>query len=83
MLERHRLAAQRSAKARALFEQAMDWETTITNREQLTKDAFTEAGKARLLVEDCLQDQSTWGLVSQPYCRHKKCHKTISNLMFV
>ena len=25
-------------------------------------------------MEDCLQDQSTWWLVSQPYCRHKKCH---------
>jgi len=52
LMERYRQAAKCSKKARALMERAFNWNSSVPNREQLAKDAFKEAGKARLLVED-------------------------------
>ena len=51
LMERYRQAARRSKKARALLDHALNWKVSVANRDKLATEAFTEAGKARLLVE--------------------------------
>ena len=51
LMERYRQAARRAMKARTLLDQALNWNVTVNSRDKMATDAFTEAGKARLLVE--------------------------------
>jgi hypothetical protein len=51
LMERYRQAAKRSMNARVLLDQALNWDATVVNRDRMAADAFTEAGKARLLIE--------------------------------
>ena len=51
LIERYRQASRRSKKARALLDQALNWRATVANRDKVAAEAFNEAGKARLLVE--------------------------------
>ena len=51
LMERYRQAGQRAVKARALLDEALNWDVCVTDRDRMASDAFLEAGKARLLVE--------------------------------